>query len=119
MRDISFGYVRHYWTEFYDSLLNGIVLPKGNHTFSLEYVAPDYTSKDMDYSYLLEGYSKDWSKFSRGNEAFFSDIPSGNYVFKVRYKKDMLDSTCKEFSIPLIVKGEWHFSWWVYLMFLF
>ena len=119
LRDISFGYVRHYWTEFYDSLLNGIVLPKGNHTFSLEYVAPDYTSKDMDYSYLLEGYSKDWSKFSRGNEAFFSDIPSGNYVFKVRYKKDMLDSTCKEFSIPLIVKGKWHFSWWVYLMFLF
>lgn len=118
LRDISFGYVRHYWTEFYDSLSNAIVFPKDKRTFSIEYAAPDYVSKDMDYSYLLDGYSTEWSKFSRANEAFFSDIPSGNYVFKVRYKKDILDSTYKEFSIPLVVMGDWYYTWWACLVYL-
>ena len=46
----------------------------------------------MEYSYMLDGFDKDWTSFSSINEASYLEIPSGSYVLKVRYKKDVFNT---------------------------
>lgn len=50
---------------------------------------------------MLEGYDKDWGAFSSVNEASYFSVPSGDYLFKVRYKKDVFATEYKTFTIPV------------------
>lgn len=115
--NISFGHEKKYWTDFYDDDRKALVFTENHNTFSIDFSAPDYVAKDIEYSYMLQGYSDGWSKFSYSDEAFFTNLNVGKYVFKIRYKKDMLDSTYKEFDIPLIIVGPWYKTWWAYLIY--
>lgn len=115
--NISFGHEKRYWTDFYNENRNALVFTDNHNTFSIEFAAPDYVAKDIEYSYMLEGYNDEWSRFSYSNEAFFTNLSVGKYIFKVRYKKDMLDSAYKEFNIPLIIVGPWYKTWWAYLIY--
>ena len=73
-------------------------------SFSLSFVVPDFlTGGDVEYSYMLDGFDKDWTSFSSINEASYLEIPSGSYVLKVRYKKDVFNTEYKVFSIPLYI----------------
>lgn len=118
LRSISFGKDRHYWEEFFDRQREKIVLPDYRNTFSLEFVAPDYQVSDIEYSFLLDGYDKQWSIFSKTNEAFYNNLPTGNYCFKVQYKKDILDSGYKEFSIPVQITAPWYRSNWALVLYV-
>ena len=62
-------------------------------SFALSFVVPDFLSgEDIEYSYQLEGYDKDWTSFSSINEASYTGVPAGDYIFKVRYKRDVFDT---------------------------
>ncbi len=65
------------------------------NTISFEWTTPFYTEELLtEYSYMLEGYDKDWSKWegiSFGNtmeakypEKDYTNLPYGRYTFKVR-----------------------------------
>ena len=73
--------------DFYSPDRKAIVLSEGQNTFSLQFVALDYLNPDIEYAYILEGYSDKWSFFSKENEAVFHRVPPGEYLFRVRYKK--------------------------------
>lgn len=118
LRSIAFGHERNYWKDFWDAGTGQIVLPDKRNSFSIEFVVPDYLVNDIEYSYWLEGHDKTWTNFSKANEAFYADLPSGNYVFRVRYKKDIFDSVYKEFSVPLVIVSPWYRSSWAYGIFL-
>lgn len=88
-------------------------------SFSLSFVAPDFlTGGDVEYSYMLEGYNKEWTSFSGMNEASFVEVPSGNYVFKVRYKKDVFNTEYQCFSIPIYILPLWYQSLWAYAFYI-
>ena len=71
-------------------------------SFALSFVVPDFLSgEDIEYSYQLEGYDKDWTSFSSINEASYTGVPAGDYIFKVRYKRDVFDTEYRHFSIPV------------------
>lgn len=87
----------------------GIQLKSSTVAFSLKFVVPDYIREaDIEYSYMLEGYDKEWTPFNSITEASYSQIPVGDYVFKVRYKKDVFDTAYKTFSIPLSIRPLWY-----------
>lgn len=87
----------------------GIELKSSTVAFSLRFIVPDYIrGADVEYSYMLEGYDKEWTPFNSITEASYSQIPVGNYLFKVRYKKDVFDTAYKTFSIPLCIAPLWY-----------
>ena len=80
-------------------------------SFSVSFAVPDYINgKDVEYSYILEGFSDNWSVFGSGGEASFNSVPPGEYELKVRYKKDVFDMEYKSFSIPVIITSPWYIS---------
>lgn len=72
-------------------------------SFALSFVVPDFLSgEDIEYSYQLEGYDKDWTSFSSINEASYTGVPAGDYIFKVRYKRDVFDTEYRHFLFRYI-----------------
>ncbi|MEY8685246.1 helix-turn-helix domain-containing protein [Bacteroides sp. AN502(2024)] len=88
-------------------------------SFSLSFVVPDYlTGEEVEYSFILEEYENQWTSFSSINEASYTDVPAGDYIFKVRYRKDVFDTEYKLFSIPIHILPPWYQSVWAYLFYL-
>lgn len=87
--------------------------------FSLSFVVPDFlTGSDVEYSYMLEGFDKEWTSFSSINEALYTEVPPGDYVFKARYKKDVFNTEYKGFSIPIHILPPWYISAGAYIIYL-
>lgn len=87
-------------------------------SFTLSFVVPDFLSgEDIEYSYQLEGYDKDWTSFSSINEASYTGVPAGDYLFKVRYKRDVFDTEYRHFSIPVHILSPWYRSAPAYLIY--
>src|SRR5690554_7174174 len=54
----------------------------------IEFSSVNTKSNFVSYSYMLEGYDKEWSEWGRSQEAYYNNLRSGNYVFKVRASVD-------------------------------
>lgn len=61
-----------------------IVLNHKQTTISLDYSAIDFfTSNNLTYKYMLEGFEKQWNHVGTHRRATYSNLPRGRYVFKV------------------------------------
>lgn len=59
-------------------------IPNGYSFIRIDFSSLDFSDMGKKtFSYMLEGYDKDWISGS-GNSAIYSGIPPGNYVFKVK-----------------------------------
>ncbi len=55
-----------------------------NH-FTFEFVGASLTNpKRVTYQFKLEGYDQDWSRPQKQNSYTYSNLPPGNYTFKVK-----------------------------------
>ena len=81
-----------YLTDFkifntsYSQLLSQSQIPlryKQNY-FTIEFAAPEFKTGQVQYSYMLEGWDKDWIEAGDRNFANYSNLDGGNYTFKVR-----------------------------------
>lgn len=104
--------------DYYTNNGKTLSLKGAKVSFTLSFVVPDFlTGGDIEYSYILDGVDKDWTSFSSMNEASYIDIPSGNYLFKVRYKKDVFNTEYKIFSIPIYILPPWYLSTTTYAIY--
>lgn len=105
--------------DYYASDGKSLQLDGDAASFSLSFAVPDYlTGEEVEYSFILEGYDKQWTSFSSMNEASYTEIPAGDYLFKVRYKKDVFDTEYKLFSIPIHILPPWYQSVWAYIFYI-
>lgn len=69
----------------YTNLSEGIVLPPSDNNILFKFSNMDYTLPYVNvYEYKLEGYDKEWQQQTGINEAMYKNLPSGDYVFKLR-----------------------------------
>jgi signal transduction histidine kinase/ligand-binding sensor domain-containing protein len=73
-------------TSYSDLLMEkNIKLRYKQKYFTLEFSAPVFSaSRNVQYSYKLEGWDKDWVEIGNRNFVQFSNLQGGNYTFKVR-----------------------------------
>ncbi len=58
---------------------------ENNITFS--YTVPKYNKYiNVEYQYMLDGFQNKWSSWSSKSSINFKNLPSGDYIFKVRAK---------------------------------
>ena len=63
-----------------------------HNSLRFEFIAPEYRNDGLvQYSYMLENYDENWSEFSNDNIKEYTQLPKGNYVFKVR-ARDILEA---------------------------
>lgn len=72
--------------------INYSTVDKGDYNYkqnniSFQYTVPEYNRYiKAEYQYALEGFQDNWSNWSTKSAINFKNLPSGDYVFKVRAK---------------------------------
>ena len=101
-------------TSYSDRLIKkNIKLRYDQKYFTIEFSAPVFSaSRNVQYSYKLEGWDKDWVETDHRNFAQFSNLQGGNYTFKVRATSQpgIWGEKCAKINIemvPPLWKREW------------
>ncbi|MEO3406209.1 two-component regulator propeller domain-containing protein [Mucilaginibacter sp. CAU 1740] len=84
---------------------------------TLQFAALDYSSPDKkNYSYILENFDREWNNVGSRNTASYTNLPPGDYVFKLRYQNSAgLWSPVTEGLKITIVPPFW-LTWWFKLI---
>ncbi|WP_428234678.1 ATP-binding protein [Gracilimonas sp.] len=110
-----------------DSLIYGgfgepqqpIVLPYANNELRFSYAAASYISpEDNAYQVKLEGFDSDWSPWTFETQKDYTNIPEGEYMFRVR-SKNVYDVAGISDAIPFEILPPWYRTWWAYLLYTF
>jgi len=107
--DIQFDSI----TSFYP-VPQHLVLPFNKNNITFEFAAIEPAKPYLiQYQYILEGYSNEWSPLTNKTNAVFGNIHEGNYTFKLRAL-----SPEGIWSQPVIytfqVLPPWYRSWWAF-----
>ncbi|MFT4983173.1 MAG: AraC family chitin signaling transcriptional activator [Flavobacterium sp.] len=97
INDLSFKNYKVAISNIATSKLNGnfksnSIREKGSFDYDennivFNYTVPEYKKYlNAEYQYSLEGFQDDWSEWSTKTAVSFKNLPSGQYVFKVRTK---------------------------------
>ncbi|WP_235298705.1 two-component regulator propeller domain-containing protein [Portibacter marinus] len=88
-----------------------ISLRNNQSSFSIKFAAiGNVLNPDFNYEYILDGFDKEWIQASERN-ATYTNIPSGNYVFKVRANVSDGNQKTLERKIMIRVKPHILLSW--------
>ncbi len=91
-----------------------------DNVFSFEYAALHFTNPFKNqYQYILEGFQKEWTHVGNERKVTFTNLPSGQYFFKVKASNS--DGIWNEKPLEIevqIAPPYWLTSWFKALVFL-
>lgn len=92
-----------------------------NHTlFSIDYNALKYPfSEDVSYTYKLENYDNQWIEAGNAGTANFSNIPPGEYVFKVKTNSIFGENGQVSKALTIIITPPFWKTWPAYVIYVF
>ncbi len=83
------------------SLQGAVEIPPGLGKLSFFFTAPNFSAPEkLKFRYRLQGFDHDWSAFTTRREAYYTNIPPGEYRFRVMA---CLNGVCKEEEGPKVV----------------
>jgi DNA-binding CsgD family transcriptional regulator len=87
------------------------------NSLRFEFASPVYGQlPNIEYSYYLEGFDKTWSPFSRKREKDYTNLPPGNYVFRVKARNNLgRESPVQSFAFAVL--PPWYKTAWAYLVY--
>lgn len=110
---------REYYYEKELSTKGKLSLGANDNLFSFEFAVLDYSqSDDRQYTYMLEGFDKSWINSGNRRYVSYTNIPAGDYVFRVKALNAYGDTKSGVVSIPVHVDGPFYKAWW-FLLILF
>jgi signal transduction histidine kinase/ligand-binding sensor domain-containing protein/DNA-binding response OmpR family regulator len=97
-----------------------ITLKHDQNSFNISFAALDYSEFErVHYHYKMDGFDNYWVDARNNHEAYYANLPSGEYTFRVSISNKDNSNIIGENSIRIVVKpAPWH-SWWacsIYLM---
>lgn len=73
--------------------------------------------EELEYSFILEGFSKGWSDWAKLYYKDFTNLPHGTYTFKVR-SRNIYGVISKTGSYTFTVLRPWHLSFVAFVVYL-
>ncbi|MGD8781888.1 MAG: two-component regulator propeller domain-containing protein [Ignavibacteria bacterium] len=84
-----------------------------------EFAALDYINPAKNqYQYMLEGINSDWINNGTNNVASYTNLPPGNYKFKVRASNSDRVWTDTPLEVAIIINPPYYQTWWFFLIIL-
>jgi PAS domain S-box-containing protein len=88
------------------------------NTIGIEFAAPTFdAARETQYQYRLEGLREQWSNWGYETKKEYTNLPEGEYVFKVR-AKNIYEQVSDEATFSFMVQPPWYRSWWSYLLYI-
>lgn len=100
-------------TRFQNYPVN-LTLPYDLNHLTFHFTAIDWAAPHkIQYSYLLEGYDKNWSQPQNEPVADYRRLPHGTYTLKVKAIGEA-GVWSEVFAYPFTIHPPWWFTWWAY-----
>ena len=92
--------------------------PFKNNSFRFSYSSPVYDNPGfIEYSYMLSGYDKEWSKWSNSFTQVFNNLSDGKFVFRVKARNQMgIESLSDSFEFTVL--APWYKSIIAYISYI-
>jgi DNA-binding CsgD family transcriptional regulator len=88
------------------------------NSFHFEFAAQVYGQQpNIEYSYILEGFEEKWADFSRKTEKEYTNLPAGNYIFRVKARNNLGNESAVS-SYAFTVLPPWYLSKWAYAFYI-
>jgi signal transduction histidine kinase len=63
----------------------GVLVPPGKGQLEFQFTTPTFVAPEkLQFRYMLEGFDKDWNSAGTRRVAYYTNIPHGEYRFRVR-----------------------------------
>ncbi len=87
------------------------------NNISISFSALEFRNVEaIQYAYKLEGFDKDWVYNARQTTANYTNLPGGNYTFRIKYAGSNGVWIQSSIAIPVSVSTAWFRSWWFYAL---
>ncbi len=94
-----------------------IHLHYNQNTFSFDFAGIHYSSpEDNQHLFKLENLDNSWRKAGPEKRAYYYNVPTGRYIFRV--KAANRDGVWAEKAIIVIINPPWYRTWWAYLLYV-
>lgn len=95
-----------------------LVLNHDDHSVDFEFSTMDIISPGRStYKYMLEGFDEDWIDIGRRNSATFTNLPAGNYTFRVIGANSDGVWNYDGISLPIRVLPAPWLTWWAFSLY--
>ena len=107
LKDIKFDGLTKWF-----NLPEHLSLPYNNNNLTFNFIGVHMQSRNhIKYQYKLEGIDPDWSSITNRTEAPYGNLPSGDYVFKIK-AMNQSGVWSEPFEYKFIVRPPWWQTWW-------
>ncbi|MES2130801.1 MAG: two-component regulator propeller domain-containing protein [Bacteroidota bacterium] len=98
-------------TKWYN-LPEHLSLPYNNNNVTFNFIGVHMQSRNhIKYQYKLEGMDSDWSSITDRTEAPYGNLPSGDYIFKIK-AMNQSGNWSEPFEYKFEVRAPWWQTWW-------
>jgi len=93
-----------------------VELIKQLNSLHFEYSSTLYEQQNnIEFSYQLSGFDKEWSAWSAKSEKDYTNLPYGNYIFQVKARNNLKNES-PIISYAFYIKPAWYETVWVYML---
>jgi len=90
-----------------------LILSQSDNNIAFEIMSED----TVDYSFFLVGFDKGWTPWQKNNKKEYTNLPSGRYLFQVKYlKANNIDESMRSVSFRVLTHG--FLSWPALLIYI-
>ncbi len=95
-----------------------ILLPYDRSSLSFEIAALSYVTPEAnEYAYFMEGFDKEWTMLKNNRRIFYTQLPPGNYTFRVKGSGSGDVWNQRETVLHIRVTPPWWNSPWAYALY--
>ena len=99
-------------------LTDHITLDHYKSSFSIDFSALSYTSPGTtEYAYKMDGLYEQWTYIKTNRKAYFTELPPGNYVFRVKAANSSGIWNAKETTLVIQILPPYWKSAWAYVIY--
>ena len=92
-------------------------LPYSLNAVEFRYAMPSFAEAGKNrFQSMLEGFDDDWSAWSHEHRRSYTNLPPGEYRFRVR-ARNVTDVQSEEATFSFSILPPWYRTWWAYLLY--
>jgi signal transduction histidine kinase len=92
-------------------------IPFQGNQISFDYASPFFVRENkIQFQSYLEGYDEDWEEWNDKVTREFSNLPYGDYTFRVR-AKNTFNTESEEIAYSFTILPPWYATWWAFIIY--
>ncbi|MEX0986212.1 MAG: SpoIIE family protein phosphatase [Bacteroidales bacterium] len=89
-----------------------------NNNIQFRWSSPYFDQEDkLEFSYFLTGFSKEWSDWENVLYQDFTNLPHGNYTFRIK-AKNIYNDVSLEDTFSFVILRPWYLSFVAFLLYI-